>query len=91
MDERTPSPKSFGLATPLRIGAVALAVRDLDRTIAFYRDVIGLDLIRREPSRAELGAGGAAILMLEHRLVSRFRRSYHFAARSERTSESKGH
>jgi catechol 2,3-dioxygenase len=52
---------------PLRIGAVGLAVRDLDRTIAFYRDVIGLDVLTQEQSRAEMGAGDAAFLILEHR------------------------
>jgi catechol 2,3-dioxygenase len=53
--------------TPLRIGAVALAVHDLDRMVAFYGDVIGLDVQAREQARVELGAGGESLLVLEHR------------------------
>jgi catechol 2,3-dioxygenase len=42
------------------IGHVHLKVADLDRAIAFYRDVLGLELIQRLPdnSAAFLSAGG---------------------------------
>lgn len=53
--------------TPLRIGAYALAVRDLDRCIAFYCSAVGLDLIERTAEGARLGIGGATLLHLEHR------------------------
>jgi catechol 2,3-dioxygenase len=39
----------------LRIGSVTLAVGDLDRSTAFYEDVLGLPLIAREGGRAQLG------------------------------------
>lgn len=43
----------------LAIGHVHLKVADLDRAVAFYRDVIGLELIQRYgPSAAFMSAGG---------------------------------
>ncbi len=43
----------------LRIGHVHLRVSDLDRSIGFYRDVIGLELVRRLGTGAAfLSAGG---------------------------------
>lgn len=42
-----------------RIGHVHLKVADLDRAIAFYRDVIGLEVMQRYgPGAAFLSAGG---------------------------------
>lgn len=43
-----------------------LTVRDLDRSIAFYRDVVGLELARREPTlcAAFLWVGGPGASML---------------------------
>lgn len=66
-----PSAAMTANETPLRIGAVALAVRDLDQVVAFYRDVIGLDVLTQDGSRAELGAGGVAFFILEHRPAAR--------------------
>src|SRR5258705_10075825 len=41
MDAANPSATpTFASRTPLHIGAIALAVRDLDRLTAFYRDVL---------------------------------------------------
>lgn len=43
----------------MRIGHVHLRVSDLERSIAFYRDVIGLDVVQRYgPQAAFLSAGG---------------------------------
>ncbi|MEM6972499.1 MAG: VOC family protein [Pseudomonadota bacterium] len=48
-----PAPSGFA------IGHVHLRVGDLDRSVAFYRDVIGLDVLARLPSGAAfLGADG---------------------------------
>ena len=51
----------------LRVGAVALAVRDLGRTAAFYRDVIGLEVAAQGADLVRLGAGGDVFLELVHR------------------------
>ena len=40
---------------PTQLGHVALRVRELDRAIAFYRDVLGLKLYHRRGSAAFLG------------------------------------
>jgi catechol 2,3-dioxygenase len=40
----------------LKIAAVTLGVGDLDRSVAFYENVIGLPLIAREGAGAQLGA-----------------------------------
>lgn len=42
----------------VRIGHVHLKVADLDRAIAFYRDVLGFELTTRLPRAAFLAAGG---------------------------------
>jgi len=41
-----------------RIGHVHLKVSDLDRSIAFYRDVVGLEVMQHIPGAAFLSAGG---------------------------------
>lgn len=49
---------------PLRIGSVALTVRDLDRVSRFYRDVIGLSTIETSADRHSLGVGTKVLLDL---------------------------
>jgi catechol 2,3-dioxygenase len=51
----------------LGIGGVALAVRDLARVEAFYREVIGLEVVGREDNAVHLGAAGTTFLDLVHR------------------------
>ena len=63
--QRPPDPPQG--AEWLRIGGVALAVRDLGRVAAFYRDVIGLEIIAQEGDAVRLGAGSTAFLDLLHR------------------------
>jgi catechol 2,3-dioxygenase len=57
------------VASPLpgtaRIGRTALTVADLDRTIEFYRDVVGLTVQTRTATAATLGAGETPLLVLE--------------------------
>ena len=48
----------------LRLGAVHLTVRDLDRSVAWYREVLGLRVQRHDATEAELGDGEAAVLHL---------------------------
>src|SRR5262249_41632230 len=49
-----------------RIGFAVLGASDLDRAIAFYRDVIGFPLVRTEPAEdyAELDAGGIGLKVI---------------------------
>ncbi len=63
-----PVPTDMALASPpLHVAEVALAVRDLARVTAFYRDVVGLSVMRSEDGVVDLGAGGVRLLQLLHR------------------------
>ena len=66
-----------------RLGAVHLTVTDLDRSVAFYQDAIGLRLHRREDPVAAMGAGGEDLLVLHEapfaRPAGRHAGLYHFA------------
>jgi catechol 2,3-dioxygenase len=50
------APPAYRLPSATHVGAVTLAVADLDRSIDYYREVIGLHLLTREGNRATLGA-----------------------------------
>ena len=68
-DADFPSPASG--ATPIRVAAVGLRVRDLDAMVAFYRDTIGLEVMARDRAGASLGTGGVGLLTLEHQSTAR--------------------
>jgi catechol 2,3-dioxygenase len=59
-----PTASSSKLPATLRLGAVHLTVTDLDRSVAFYEDAIGLRLHRRKDSLAVMGAGEEDLLIL---------------------------
>jgi catechol 2,3-dioxygenase len=71
------------LAGDTRLGAVELVVADLDRSLAYYRDVLGLRLHRREGALAALGAGGEDLVLLaeqpDARRAGRHAGLFHFA------------
>ena len=70
-----------GSLSGARGGTVAHSSRPLDEVMtARFGDPVGI--VREEARQSRRGA---------RHLVSRFRRSYHFAARTLRTSETKGH
>jgi catechol 2,3-dioxygenase len=79
----TPLPVDARLGETTRLGAVALTVTDLDRSIAFYQDAIGLRVHRREDGLAALGAGLEDLVVLHEdpaaRPAGRHAGLYHFA------------
>lgn len=46
------------------VGQVCLKVHDLDLEVTFYNEALGFELITRDDSQAELGAGGKTLLTL---------------------------
>ena len=68
-----------------QVGAIALTVADLDRSIAFYTDAIGLTVLRKTGSDAILGVAGTPLLLLSEQpgalpwMVDRMTGLYHFA------------
>lgn len=54
------------LPEPTRVGAVVLQVADLERSLAYYQEVIGLRIVERGSRQASLGAGegGAPLVHL---------------------------
>ncbi|WP_306223943.1 VOC family protein [Bosea beijingensis] len=55
----------FASKTPIRIGAAALKVRDIERITSYYRDVIGLSVLARGAASVTLGTAEGALLTLE--------------------------
>jgi catechol 2,3-dioxygenase len=47
------------------MGAVELTVSDLERSLAYYRNSIGLDVLEQADGRASLGADGTELLVLD--------------------------
>ncbi|KRR20147.1 ring-cleaving dioxygenase [Bradyrhizobium lablabi] len=58
---------TFANRTPMRIGMVTLRVRDLDKVADYYRDAIGLTVMARTETGAQLGSGGVPLLNLQRR------------------------
>jgi len=72
-----------GMHPALRLGPVHLTVTDLDRSVAFYQDAIGLRQRSRDGDVAAMGAGGEDLLVLHEapsaRPAGRHAGLYHFA------------
>jgi catechol 2,3-dioxygenase len=66
-----------------RVGAVQLTVSDLERSVGYYENAIGLSVREHAGDRATLGAGGEALLDLVEQPGARPARGYcglyHFA------------
>ena len=80
--ETTPA-GGAALAPRTRPGAVHLTVTDLDRSVGFYQDRIGLQVHSRGDSSAAMGTGGEDLVVLEEnpqaRPAGRHAGLYHFA------------
>ena len=65
------------------VGAVNLTVSDLEQSAAFYRGVVGLDVLHARDGRASLGIGGEELVLLIEepgaRSAAGFTGLYHFA------------
>src|SRR4051794_25135901 len=60
----TAAPAGAQLPGALRLGAVHLTVRDLDRSVAWYQQALGLRVHGHEPTLAELGDGAEVTVVL---------------------------
>lgn len=76
---------SATLPAATAMGAVHLTVADLERSLAYYRESIGLEPGERSAARLSLGAGGRELLVLHEepgaRPAPRSTGLYHFALR----------
>jgi catechol 2,3-dioxygenase len=61
------APAAATLPAATRMGAVHLTVADLDRSVAYYEQAIGLRVHDRAGGRARLGTGGGDLLVLDER------------------------
>src|SRR5919108_2255807 len=63
------APSAVSIHPQTRIGAVRLAVADLDRTVTFYEKAVGLSGLDRPPELVRLGAsqGGHPLVELAER------------------------
>jgi methylmalonyl-CoA/ethylmalonyl-CoA epimerase len=58
--ESTAAASQFGLAT---IGQIALTVTNVDRAIAFYRDVLGMKLLFQVPNMGFFACDGIRLML----------------------------
>jgi catechol 2,3-dioxygenase len=77
------APVTAEISALTAMGPVELTVADLDRSLAYYREAIGLDVVEQGAGRARLGAGGRVLLALVEepgaRAVGHATGLYHFA------------
>lgn len=74
MEEKTAGPTDLGIPSPgyrmhpgARIGGVRLQVADLERSLDYYREVLGFAVLERSGGRASLGATRDGVALIELR------------------------
>jgi catechol 2,3-dioxygenase len=81
--ETAGAPAHAEIAAGTTIGAVHLTVSDLERSLGYYRDAVGLTLLDQGGGRAQLGADRDVLLVLVEdpnaRPAARHTGLYHFA------------
>jgi catechol 2,3-dioxygenase len=81
--EAAGAPVSAQVPADTTVGAVHLTVSDLEHSLGYYRESVGLTLVDRADGRAELGAGAKVLLVLVEepgaRPAGRHTGLYHFA------------
>ena len=79
----TKEPTAPDIGPGTSVGAVHLTVADRARSVAYYRDSIGLELLAEDDAQASLGAGGRELLVLVDEPGARpafgYTGLYHFA------------
>ncbi len=67
MSARTPEQATapYSIEPRTHVGAVELRVADLDRSITYYQNVIGFEVIERGEDRVSLGVAGETLLVLQ--------------------------
>lgn len=64
--EAAPGRPAPRISAQARLGPVRVSVRDLERSIAFYGRALGLVVLERQPSEAQIGpADGGTLLVLD--------------------------
>lgn len=58
------APTTESIPATTTMGPIHLTVADLDRSLLFYRESVGLEVRERDASRASFGAGDAELLVL---------------------------
>ena len=82
LDPRVPA---TAIDPATQVGVVSLAVADLDRSIGYYADAIGLGLLERDGADAVMGVPGTPLLLLRAQpgalpwMVDGMTGLYHFA------------
>jgi catechol 2,3-dioxygenase len=76
-------PAAAEISPGTTVGAVHLTVSDLERSTAFYRTVVGLEVLDARGGRASFGTGGEELVVLVEepgaRSAAGFTGLYHFA------------
>jgi catechol 2,3-dioxygenase len=79
----TAAPLSAEISPSTTVGAVHLTVSDIARSVDYYREVVGLQLLERADGHASLGAGERELLVLVEETGAKpafgYTGLYHFA------------